>query len=443
MIPMPTQLSGARFLAERHRALLADSPRVGKTGAAIIAADDVLARRIDVVTTASGRAVWRRGFHTWSRLGRSVGVVGVDPDARDADVRIVSWGGVVNFAHGKRADLVILDEDHKAKNPETKCAQAVYGKLYDGGREMLNARVLARPEVRCWHLTGTPLPHDPGDMWPRMRASCPERLKRDEARGWPDVTRYDDFRSRYCIIRSKKISAFRTIPVVIGGRNHEELEARIGDFILRRTQRDIGILPPRFDLMPLIVPEARKRECFGDVNQRLILEAAAAGDTKTLDMHLGPLRRQTGVIKAKAVVEAVKDEMDGGLDKIVLMYWHREVGDLLEEQLRGYGVVRLDGATTPRDRAVAEEKFTLSKNRIFIGQIQAAGEAIDLSPAATLWFVETSFTPAHMAQASLRVTNVGQNRAPVVQVCSLEGSIDEALQAGLMRLWSSIERIVK
>jgi hypothetical protein len=43
---------------------------------------------------------------------------------------------------------------------------------------------------------------------------------------------------------------------------------------------------------------------------------------------------------------------------------------------------------------------------------------------------------------ALRITNIGQKRNCFVKVCCIEGSIDEALQATLMRLWASIRKVV-
>ena len=444
MTPMPTQITGAQFLAARHRALLADEPRVGKTGAAIIAADMIIAKSIDVITTASGRAVWRRGFATWSKFGRSVGIVGVDKDAVNCDVRIFSYNGATTFASRRDNDLVILDESHNCKNPEAKRTEAILGKSMAGGARMFNANAFVSPTTKAWFLTGTPLPHDPSDIWTTMRSSCPDRLLANDTRDWPDVTKFEDFRHRYCIVRMKKISTFNRIPVVIGGKNEDELRERLGDFILRRTQRDIGIRPSVFELFPMIVSAPVRKQIDGDVNKVLILEAAKNGDTSLLNMELGPLRRLTGNIKARCVVDAVKEEFASGLDKIVLMYWHREVGDVLQAGLEKFNPLRIDGSTPTAEREQFELAFRNNKeNRIMLGQIQAAGEAVDFSSANELWFVETSFTPKDQAQAAMRITNVNQTRNTFVRVCCIEGSIDEALQASHLRLWTAINGVIK
>lgn len=441
---MPHQLTGARFLAERRAALLADEPRVGKTGAAIIAADMILAESILVVTTASGRGVWQAAFPQWSSFDRSISVMTPSTAGQAlTDIVIVGWPSISDpkvrtALLRRRWSLLISDEDHYAKNFDTKRTQAMYGELSEDGGAISSTTALAGVAHRVWPLTGTPAPHSLADMYPRLRSLAPERL-----RAGHDVTRFTDFRDRYCIVRMKKISNFNRIPVIVGGRNEEELRERIQGFYLLRTQQDVGIRPPMPELLPLIVSAKMRQAADGELDKTRILDAAASGSTGELEMHLGPLRRLTGEIKARAVVDAVREEFEGGLDKIVLMYWHKDVGQILREGLAKFGVTGIDGSTPAKARDGAVEEFTTGKARVFLGQIVAAGEAIDLSAAAVLWFVESSFTPKDMLQASLRITNHNQKRQALVKVVTLAGSIDEALQARLMMLWATIRKVLK
>ena len=447
MKPMPHQIESAIFLASKSRALLASEPRTGKTGSAIMAADSIGARTMLVVTTASGRAVWRRAFADWQTIPRSVCVLGVDKN-EDAQVLIVSWNGLLQSRLIAKIlervfDKIILDESHKAGNPETKTTQAVYGKRHNGGDVMFTAgSVIDRGNRIAW-LSGSPAPHDPGQLWPMLRAGCPELLKADSTRGWPDVTRYDDFRSRYTVIVMKKISAWNKIPVVIKGKNEAELHQRIKPFFLRHTQKDVGIHAPVYETLPLTVSAAHRRACDGHVNRAKVLAAIDAGATKDLEMELAAIRQQTGIIKAHAVVDAVREDLEGGLDKVVLFRWHSEVGRILREGLADFGVVSVDGSTTLKEREEAERAFREDPRiRVFDGQIQASGEAIDLSAAAESWFVESCWTPALMAQAAQRISNHNQKRSTFVRVCMIEGSIDEAVQNHVMRLWQSIREVV-
>ena len=445
--PFPTQISGATFLAERPRALLADDPRVGKTGAAIMAADYVLAEKLLIITTASGRPVWKRALTDWSPFGRTAQVLDgkrdLNPKIQSA---IVGWGGINNpqirsALLRRKWDAVLPDEAHFAKNFGAKRTQSLFGELVEGGKFLNNRHALAADQAHIWPLTGTPCPNSPADLYPMLRALRPHCLAAHD--GMPDVTVEEDFLKRYTIRKPKQLSRWNTILVVIGGRNADELRHRIGDFMLRRTQADVGIREPVYETMPLAVSERMKREFDGQLDATAVLAAAEAGNTKELEMHLGSLRRLTGELKARACVEAVKEEFECGLDKIVLAYWHKDVGAILKDGLSSYGVVGIDGSTSADNRGQAEQRFLNDpKIRVFLGQIQAAGEAIDLSSAAELLFVETSLVPKDMKQMSLRVTNHTQARQPRVRVATLEGSVDDALQAILLRKWSAIREVL-
>lgn len=434
-VAMPHQVEGALFLSNNKAALLADAPRVGKTGAAIMAADDILASRILVVTTASGRGVWQYQWPRWSHYKRTVEVVAGTAKASDAaeTVSVIGWAAADKLlAAGATWDAIIFDESHYAKNPEAKRASAVFGP--DG----LHTRAPVR-----WCLTGTPIPNGPNDLFTTLRAIAPERLTTDY--GPTDVSTYSAFTGRYCHIRKKRLSRWRTIDVVVGGKNERELSARLDGFIMRRTQADVGITAPQYDLLPICIAprelEALERDLGPDAD--LILAAAETGETRGLDMALGTLRRLTGSIKARGVAQAVVDDLASGIDRVVLMCWHHDVMDHLESALGKYGVVRVDGTTPDAARAKAQDAFSRDGGpRVFLGQITACGEAIDLSASAELIFVESSFVPKDMQQASLRITNHGQRRQPRVRVAALAGSIDEALQAVLLRKVSTIKEIL-
>jgi SWI/SNF-related matrix-associated actin-dependent regulator 1 of chromatin subfamily A len=441
MIPRPTQLSGARFLADRQFALLADEERVGKTGAAIIAADYVLAQKILIVTTTSGRAVWRRAFADWSSFGRKVQILSPkDKLAADTDVAIVAWGSISTpsllLQLVRPWDLVIGDEAHYAKNFSAKRTQAFYGIAL--GTNLICRNAIASWSGAVWLLTATPIPNTPADLFPMMRALAPERIE-----GLHDES---EFLARYTVMKPVKLGKWvgaKTMMVPIRGKNEAELKERLDGFWIRRTQADVGITSPVYETFPLLVSPKMLAAVDGDLNREQILAAAQSGNTKELDMMLGPIRRMTGEIKARAVIDAVKEEFECGLDKIVLMHWHRDVGDILHQGMSAYGVVRIDGSTPALARATAEDAFRNDPRfRVFVGQIQAAGEAIDLSAASELMFVETSTIPKDMSQAAKRITNYGQWRQPRVRVAVLEGSIDEALQAILLRKWSTIREVM-
>lgn len=450
MIPFPHQIEGAKWLAERKFGILADAPRVGKTGTAIMAADSIGAPTILVVTTASGRGVWRKGFDDWSIWGRPLQILtGKDKLKPETQVAVVGWPSVAD--PGLRLQLLardwgvlILDEGHYAKSFQAHRTQAVFG-VRDPLDGLADSSALASKAARVWFLSGTPMPNSPFDLFPVMAACAPLHLT-DGKKGWPDVRGENAFKKRYCKIKPKKLGNgpyARWIDVIIGGQNLDELRQRTEGLILRRTQADVGIRAPIYDTLPLVITDAQRRRieaAAGD--QREIMRAIEAEDTKALDMHLGPLRRLTGVIKAEAIVRAVKEEFESGLDRIVLAYWHKEVAEILRAGLHQFGVVGIDGSTPAAQRDLNVMAFQGGGARVFLGQILAAGEAIDLSASSELIFVEMSFVPKDGAQMSKRITNHSQARQARVRVATLQGSVDDAIGASLVRKWTAINEVL-
>lgn len=438
--PMPHQIEGAKFLAAQRVALLADAPRVGKTGAAIMALDNIEAKRVLVVTTASGRPVWVRGFADWSDSDlRTEAVYGKLPaDWKSIDRLVVSWSDVAKFAPDlvkERWSVLVLDESHYAKNPTAKRTIAIYGAFRGVARDW----GLSDQADRVWCLSGTPIPNAPNDLYPMLRALCPERIE--------GLRRYEHFLHKYCIVRQKRLNWGGSIDIVVGGRNEAELRERMTGFWLRRTQQDVGITRPIYEVLPVHITPAQRRAVEASVPEAAdILAAAETGTTQTLEMHLGTLRRLTGSLKAQGVISVLADEFDCGIDKVVVMCWHRDVMTAIQTwcQESGVGCVRLDGSTPADRRAKYQQQFQEDPTiKVFLGQIIAAGEAIDLSAASELIFAESSFVPKDMTQAALRITNVNQKRQPRVRVAALEGSVDEALQRILVRKVATVKEVLK
>lgn len=444
MKPYPHQIEGAQWLAARQFGILADEPRVGKTGTAIMACDLIGAKRVLVVTTASGRGVWRRGFADWSPDRETFIALANQKKPDLPDTVIVGWPSVSDAALRRNLlkqpwDVLILDEGHYAKSFAAKRTQAVFGEI--DGPELDQFMSLASGARRIWSLTGTPMPNSPFDLYPVLRACAPMSLM-----SAPVVTLEDDFKRRYCRMKPKRIGHgyyARTIDVIVGGQNLDELRQRCEGLILRRTQQDVGIREPIYETLPLVISDTQRKRIDAAGQTADILKAIDSGETKDLEMHLGPLRRLTGALKADLVAQFVKDEFENGLDRVVLAYWHKDVGDALHEALADYGVSRVDGSSSALEREVNVGWFQTGTTKVFLGQIAAAGEAIDLSASAELIFVEPSFIPKDMKQMALRITNHTQKRQPRVRVATLDGSIDDAVQTSLLRKWSAINEVLK
>ena len=148
-----------------------------------------MARRVLVVTTASGRFNFGREVREWQAFPREVQVM-MGTAGRlqpQTDVAVVGWSTVGNEQQAHlldwRPELVVLDESHYAKSFEAKRTVA--------------AMALADAADRTFCLSGTPMPNSPLDLWPMLRTLAPERVS--------DLS-FDDFMGRYCVVRHKFVA---------------------------------------------------------------------------------------------------------------------------------------------------------------------------------------------------------------------------------------------
>jgi SWI/SNF-related matrix-associated actin-dependent regulator 1 of chromatin subfamily A len=427
------QIEGAQFLAERRVGFLFDEPGFGKTAQAVTAADIAHAENILFITTASARANVLNEWRMWSsrpNLPAYAAFSGSDTIPARAEVVAVSWAGVAALKEqlvARRWDAVVLDEAHYAANIVSEAGDAVARTL-----AVLGAGGITSRAKQVWCLTGTPIPNTPDDLFPLLRSLVPQRLLAQG--GTPDVSKYEAFKNRYAVW-AQKPNGMR--PTFIGGQNQAELNARLAGLYLRRKLTN---LPPiRHSMYAVHSNEAVPL----DYDDAAVLAAAESGDTEWLDMHMGTVLRLTGRLKAGPIAESVRDELRNGLDRIVLFYVHTEVGDILRERLNSVGVVGIEGRTLASARQRAVDDFQAGRARVFLAQLQAAGEAITLTKANQCLFVEASFRPKDMTQAIRRIYRRTQTRPCICRIAALAGSIDEALARVVVRKQRAIREIME
>lgn len=434
---LPHQEVSAQFLAERRHAFLADQMRVGKTPAAIRACDLVGAERILVLCPSIARTNWGREFARFSpRVQTACVWLTSTPSSDWRTISIVSYDlAIRNSVNSKlgsqRWDVVILDEAHYLKEPSTQRTREAY-RLAKG--------------ARCWRLSGTPAPNHYGEWYTHAKTAG---LWRGDYEAW--LTTFCHWsRDAYKQIR------------VTGNKNAEYLRRLLAPFTLRRLLEDVVSTLPPIEFVPVAI-EARpvdiykwwpmvglKIETWDYYEQRILeqcqavdamLKIAQAGDDFT--NALGSLqgskttdsRRYVGLSKTPAIAEMIEEELTrGDYEKIVIFAWHKDVIHDLRERLAKFYPVSVFGGTPPlkRDR-LAHTFRTKGHCRVFIGQILAAGVAIDLSVASEVAFAECSWVPGENAQAAMRVHHVKQTKPVRIRVFSAAGTLDERVNHVLRR----------
>jgi SWI/SNF-related matrix-associated actin-dependent regulator 1 of chromatin subfamily A len=431
----PYQIEGAKFLAAHDRAGLFDEPGVGKTAQAIRALDMVGAKRCLIVCPAAVREVWRGEFKKFATMPRRI-LKGADTQDLNlwlrgrCDVLLLSYEMATKWAprlSGDVIDAIVFDESHYIKSPSAARTRAMLGTHCDGKDG------LARWASNTWFLTGTPMPNDPTDIWPWLRFTRSTNLGLS-----PFTARY--FRSRMGQFSSHQTPKPEMVP---------ELQQAIGAQSLRRTKTQAGLnLPPIWITTQTVDGDTAEIKALLRQHpdmEKAVLEAIDAGGLSFLDaQHIATLRRLVGEAKAPAAADMVCQELDGGLNKVVIMGLHTKALDRMRDVLRkrGHDIVSIDGRTSENERGLAVKRFQEDPDvRAFIGNIKAAGTGLTLTAASDVIMFESSWAPADNAQAIMRVHRIGQKETVRARFISLANSIDEEVAATVARKTAAITMI--
>jgi SWI/SNF-related matrix-associated actin-dependent regulator 1 of chromatin subfamily A len=408
MILDPFQVDGAAFLAARNVAMLADEPGLGKTVQAIFAVNVLAAQHIHVICPASVCESWRRHIAELANSPNDWWVESYDIAAR-------ATGPMPGI------DVLILDEAHYLKNRKAKRTMAIYGPQCD----RVNGLVGSVPYV--FLLTGTPVPNNPSELWPHVRALFPASFPSKHG-GRP--MSFFEFAQHYCRVH---LDSFGHVKIE-GGKNLGELRERLLRHMLRRKKEQVlrDLPPVRLSVLPLAVSQT-------DV--RRIAKEAEGYDEKGMPLPEPSMRRIIGMAKIKPMVEWVQDWFESGGGKLVLFAHHREVIENIVDAFPLVTVKLMGGAS----QALRQKAIDLFQNdpecKLFVGQLQAAGTGITLTAASTAILIESSWIPAENEQAAMRIHRIGQHDACQVYVAHAAGTIDEKIQAVTMRKMETIKQL--
>jgi len=423
--PFPFQNDGIDFLAGRTAAMLADDPGLGKTFQTIRAADKRVALRVLVICPASVIGTWLNEIRNHSEGGWEHFVTSYErATGRDYD-HIMSefW------------DVLVVDEAHALKSVGAKRTKSIYGFTAEDGLKRVDA-IIDRAEA-VWLLTGTPMPNNPSELYPHLRALAPSRVT-SERNG--KIWSIYQFVASYCLTKSNGFGL-----AIVGARNEAKLHSKLHGFMLRRRKSEV-----LKDLPPLRFGEVHIE---GDLDAlpaeevKIVQAALAKGGfdaLKDVAGHVGVLRRLTGLAKLPATIAWLKDWLDSSAGgKIVVFAYHKDVIAGLRNAFGAMAVV-LDGSTPIAQRQVAVDRFQKEpKVRVFIGQMTAAGVGITLTAASDMLVVESSWVPAEISQATQRIHRIGQTESCLVRFASIPNSIDEDIQRAVARKVTMIDAVIE
>jgi SWI/SNF-related matrix-associated actin-dependent regulator of chromatin subfamily A-like protein 1 len=408
----PFQEEAMPILINRRHTLLADEMGLGKTIQAIELINRLGLHRVLIICKASIKINWQRKLEEW-RIGPkdviqiiSTKVDNIEPLSEIVIINydIISHSYMFQQLCAINWQLIICDEAHYLKNMKAIRTKTVLGK-----------KGLVHHTERSLMMTGTPVLNRPVELFPILKVLSPETI-------YP-YTDHFSYAKRYCAGWWDKFSFNDK-----GASHTAELNERLrAGYMIRRTYEEVEMQLPKRRYEMVLIEQAE-----GVKTSLRILEDAERKDFKhqTLGTDAGglaTLRRTTAEAKIDVCIEKIKEYVES-VDKIVIFAYHHSVIDKLKEALKEYYPIVLTGNTPSKWRQTYIDLYiSTPANKVFIGQIQAAGEGIDglQKVCHNVLFIESSWVPGEIAQAIARVWRLGQEHPVLIRFLIWANSVEE------------------
>ncbi len=187
-----------------------------------------------------------------------------------------------------------------------------------------------------------------------------------------------------------------------------------------------------------------------DLDETGAEEAADDQDQGERDERVNSLMKlfnSSGIAKVPAVLQHVQAFLDDAHSgKLLIFAHHRSVMGRLADFLsaRGEEFIQIDGRTPTGTRAALVNQFQNQPAvRVAVLAITAAGVAITLTAAATVFFAEMFWTPGSLVQAEDRAHRIGQTRAVTIKYFLAESTVDDLLWPLVREKMRSLGEIVE
>jgi superfamily II DNA or RNA helicase len=445
------QKTGVEFwLSRGMRGLIGDEMGVGKTAQGIAAAAATNATRILVVCKPIARYVWDREICEWGGKGE-VQHITTKRDELNVAARwhIITYDLLVSrtetwHLHNKDEERALLRVFPQLKGEVTAETRARKGRKIILREPLEGTPAFAGPgRLDAWanmmrRLRGGPLAEilEAGEMLVIVDEA--HHVKNRDAKRTKPIQQLAASKAQLMLLtgtplRNNQHEAAALLGLLDEGAAKALGEARgytiddvkdyLGYFMIRRTKADV---------LPELPDKVRQRIDLADINPehlesyrralkfawdsyhsaRQIGESEASARQKMLG-GLERARVALGLAKVDGgqVAELIQNVVEEKGCAVVFCA-HRDVSDRLLLQLKGPGMraAVVDGRLPQKGRAQTVEDFQQGRLNVFIGGINAVGEAITLTRADTVIFVELDWVPAALLQAEDRIHRVGQRR---------------------------------
>ena len=377
------QTFGTKYIVHQKKTLLGDEMGLGKTMQAIASMVALAATgksHFVVVCPASVLINWCREVQKFSDL-EVTKVHGNDEEAllhwrENGGVMVTTFESISRFSLPEkfRISMVVTDEAHYVKNPDTQRTKALL-------------KLLQQTEYVLF-MSGTPLENRVEEMC--FLVSC---LQPQIAKELEDV---------------KFLSTA------------EQFRLQLAPVYLRRTREAV--------LQEL--PELIDKEQWCDLGTRekqAYREAVLSGNFMAIRQVSWQVEDLKDSTKAQRLLELCDQAREQGRKVIVFSFFRSTIQKVL--QLLGDRCTEpITGEISPQKRQEIVDEFSKAEDgKVLVSQVQAGGTGLNIQSASVIIFCEPQIKPSIENQAIARAYRMGQVRDVLVYRLLADDTIDESM----------------
>lgn len=377
-----------------HQLTAADEllTRVSRDGWAYLAGEVRVGKTLTVLEVARRLGVARCLFLTKKK---AIASIEADRDALGLTdrVHVTNYEQVHNLTG--QYDLLILDEAHclgAYPKASLRARQVAGGLGYD----------------RCVLLSGTPSPESLSQLYHQIRIASAAGLS--TAAPWQQPSFYKWAAAGYVNVRTKRVGTGQEVNDY-SDANEDRAMADLAPHMVRITQQHAGF---QTQIIEQVHQVRMAPQTYADTGKLMrddvvtvgtgwpvVADTAAKQMQKLRQMYSGtviPEGAAEGVILDTSKVDYIRNRFTG---RLAVLYCFQAEGVMLR---LAYGPLATD----------SPEEFAARPDSVFIGQVQASREGVNLSPADDLVFLGIDYSALSYLQGRDRASALGRTVPPRV-----------------------------
>jgi SNF2 family DNA or RNA helicase len=322
--------------------------------------------------------------------------------------------------------LMAIDESTTIKNPEAIRTKAIVNL----GTQAKYRRI----------LTGSPVTKSPLDLYKQCEFLDPCLL---------DYSSYYAFRTRYAVLKTANFGG-RSVQLVIGYRNLDELSKKLEPFSYRVLKEDCLDLPDHVYTKRIVQLSPEQKKIYSSMKE--VALAALDGKLMTTATALVQLMRlhqiTCGHFTADdgSIKEIKNERLDALIDilrevenkAIIWAHYRYDIEAIIKAVEKEFGkdsYVTYYGDTLQSDRQnnIKLLQDPHSSVKFLIGTPQTGGYGITLTEANTMIYYSNGYDLEKRTQSEARINRHGQTRKMTYVDIIAEGTVDEKIVKALRK----------